>query len=110
MTKETFQRYALVTIVVLLAAIASQRLMAYAQHGFQNGHNHDFVVRNVNIESFSDEQRQLTDEANAQVVDARRMAEQGIHMHDGVCELSEEAHQFANEVRQVRDRIRVEIR
>ena len=48
MTKETFQRFALVAIVVLLAAIASQQLTAYARSAIH--HDHNMVVRHVNVE------------------------------------------------------------
>ena len=117
MNKETFQRYALVTIVVLLAAIASQQVMAYASNVFRGHHDHDVVMRHVNVELLSDgqhsladerrilsnERRMLADEGRALAHEARHLAEEGIGMHDGVCDLSAEARHF-------RDQIRVEIR
>lgn len=107
MTKETFQRYALVTIVVLLAAIGSQQLTAYARNAIHQ--DHDMIFRHVDVELFADEQRLLADEARLLGEEARQMAEH-FHIRDGVCDLSEEARSFSNEVRHLRDRIRVEIR
>ena len=114
MTKETFQRYALVTIVVLLAAIASQQVMAYTRSAIH--HDHEMIIRHVDVEFFADEQRLLADEARllgdeARLLgeEARQMAEH-FHIRDGVCDLSEEARSFSNEVRHLRDQIRVEIR
>ena len=117
MNKETFQRYALVTIVVLLAAIASQQVMAYGSNAFRGHQDHDVVMRHVNVELFAnergmlaaerhvlaEERRMLVDEGRALAHEARQLAEEGIGMHDGVCDLSAEA-------RNLRDRIRVEIR
>ena len=114
MTKETFQRYALVTIVVLLAAIGSQQLTAYARNAIH--HDHEMIFRHVDVELFADEQRLLADEARllgdeARLLgeEARQMAEH-FHIRDGVCDLSEEARSFSNELRHLRDQIRVEIR
>ena len=107
MTKETFQRFALVTIVVLLAAIGSQQVMAYARSAIH--HDHGVVIRHVNVEVFADEQRLLGDEARLLGDEARLMAEH-FHIRDGVCDLSEEARSFSNELRHLRDQIRVEIR
>ena len=107
MTKETFQRYALVTIVVLLAAIGSQQLTAYARNAIHQ--DHDMIFRHVDVELFADEQRLLADEARLLGEEARQMAEH-FHIRDGVCDLSEEARSFSNEVRHLRDQIRVEIR
>lgn len=115
MNKETFQRIALVTIVVLLAAVASQQVMAYARTAIH--HNHDAVIRHVDVEFFADEQRMLFDEqrllaeeARMLGQEARQMAEEHFHIRDGVCDLSEEARQFSEEARHLRDLIRVEIR
>ncbi|MCH7640201.1 MAG: hypothetical protein IH855_12205 [Bacteroidetes bacterium] len=107
MTKETFQRYALVTIVVLLAAIGSQQLTAYARNTIHQ--DHDMIFRHVDVELFADEQRLLADEARLLGEEARQMAEH-FHIRDGVCDLSEEARSFSNEVRHLQDQIRVEIR
>ena len=114
MTKETFQRYALITIVVLLAAIGSQQLTAYAQSAIH--HDHDMVIRHVNVELFANEQRLLSnearllgDEARLLGEEARQMAEH-FNIRDGVCDLSDEARHFSDEVRHLRDQIRVEIR
>ena len=114
MTKETFQRYALVTIVVLLALICSQQLTAYARSAIY--HDHDMVIRHVDIEFFVDEQRVLADEARLLGDEARLLGEEARQMaehfniRDGVCDLSEEARHFSDEVRHLRDQIRVEIR
>ncbi len=117
MTKDTFQRFALVTIVVLLAAIAGQRVMAFAENIFGHNHDHDFVMRHLDVGVYADEQRELADEARALAFEARQMAEEGIQMHNGVCDLSEEAERFedeargfARQARHVRDQLRVEIR
>ena len=108
MTKETFQRYALVTIVVLLALICSQQLTAYARSAIH--HDRNVIMRHVEVELFADEQRLLGDEARLLGEEARRMAIEHFHIRDGVCDLSEEARSFSNELRHLRDQIRIEIR
>lgn len=138
MSKQTFQRLALVTIVVLLGTVASQQLMALgsrAIHG--HGHDHDQVARFVDVSVIADghairiaEQRALAEEQRELAREERELAREARHLAqearlleldhsdfdmDTNIDLDDEFHfehdisDLSDELRQLKDRIRIEI-
>lgn len=118
-SKQTFQRLALVTIVVLLATIASQQLMAVGQRVVFDRHDHHERVVDVRViadrrvvqverelaqveRELAREARVIAREARQMAREARRTAHQSSHLDGEVCDLSDE-------LRELHDRIRVEV-
>lgn len=114
MSKETFQRVALVTVVVLFATVASQQLMAFAQRAIYSDHDHH-SARVVDVQVHADEhriivqeQRELAEEARQLAEEAREMARFEIALENEF-EFNQEMSDLSQELQQLKDHIRIEI-